>query len=73
MEEHSLEPFAVNCECTCNCFHSPMHLVNSEHTSDCVFFWGVPVAEKSVNKRPKNQRKESSNGESEWRLLRPED
>ena len=71
MEEHSLEPFAVNSECTCEWLHSPVNLVNSEHKSDCVNS-AFSLRKEPVNERLKNLRKQHVNGESEWWPLRPE-
>ena len=42
-----------------------MNLVNSEHKRDSVNL-AFPLQKKTVNKRPKNLRKERVNGESEW-------
>ena len=47
MKEHSLEPFAINSECTC--VHSPVNLVNSEHKSDVCELGVLPWSHKPVS------------------------
>ena len=59
MEAHSLRPCAMNSECTCEWLHSPVNVVNREHTSD----WVGPVAE-----RTREWMSKKTAGKSTWPL-----